>query len=209
MPRNPQQNEQARDARKEQIRLEALRQFATRGLFATRIQDIAAGVGMAQGLMYHYYPSKDAIFVDLIEDALDKTNEAALAVRDMQTPAREKILFSLRELVNTIETSERFAQTCRLIAQATNSSAIPSQAQKLVEEKRDIPYRLMAEVMEAGQREGSVVSGDPRQLATLFWASVNGLSIYRASRSREDAGPMPDYRLIASMFLKEKDYIKE
>lgn len=207
MPRNQQQNEQARDARKEQIRLEALRQFATRGLFATRIQDIAAGVGMAQGLMYHYYPSKDAIFVDLIEDALNKTNEAARAVRDMQASAREKILFSLRELVKTIETSERFAQTCRLIAQATNSSAIPEQAQKLVEEKRDIPYQLMAEVMEAGQREGSVVPGDPRKLATLFWASVNGLSIYRASR--EDAGSMPDYRLIASMFLKEKDFLKE
>ncbi|KUO63602.1 MAG: hypothetical protein APF84_18760 [Gracilibacter sp. BRH_c7a] len=207
MARNQEQNDKIRKERKEQIRAEALRQFATQGLFATRIADIAAGVGMAQGLLYHYYPSKDMIFVDLIDDALDKLNKASLYVKDMQASAREKILFALQELLKTIETSEQFSDTCRLIAQATNSTAIPEDAQQLIEEKRDIPYEAIATVMAAGQREGSVIAGDPRMLAILFWTSVNGLAIYYSTR--KDAGEMPDYRILAKMFLRDKVFGEE
>jgi AcrR family transcriptional regulator len=207
MARNQKQNDKMRKERKEQIRAEALRQFAAQGLFATHIADIAAGVGMAQGLLYHYYSSKDAIFVDLVDNALDKLNEASIFVRDMQASAREKILFALRELLKIIETSEKFCNTCRLIAQAMNSTAIPEDAHRLIKEKRDIPYQAMATVMEAGQREGSVISGDPRMLATLFWTNVNGLAIYFATR--KEAGEMPDYRILASMFLKDMEFDKE
>lgn len=201
MSRTEEQNQHIRKKRKEKIQIEALKQFAAKGLFATRIMDIAEGAGMAQGLLYHYYPSKDAIFIDLINDALDKTNEASKHVRDMNASAKEKILFSLCELFKTIETSERFRQTCRLIAQAVNTTAIPLEAQNLIKEKMDIPYRIIEEVMEQGQREGSIVDGDPYELAILFWTSVNGLAIYRATR--ENPGIMPNYKLLAAMFLKD------
>ena len=207
MARSKEQNDKMREERKEQILIEALKQFSTQGLFATRIADIAAGVGMAQGLLYHYYPSKDAIFVDLINDALDKMNEGAIYIRDMESSAREKILFSLQELMKTIETSERFSQTCRLIAQATNSAAIPEDDQELIEKKRDIPYQTMAAVMEAGQREGSVIEGDPRMLATLFWTSVNGVAIYHSTR--KEKGKVPDYRILARMFLKDGLFMEQ
>ena len=201
MARTDEQNEQMREARKDKIRTEALRQFSRKGLFATRIQDIAEGAGMSQGLLYHYYPSKEAIYLDMISDALAKTNEAALYVRDMKTSAREKILFSLQELFKTIEQNDRFRQTCRLIAQATNSSELPEDVQDWIIKQRENPYRIMAEVFRQGQEEGSVVAGSPDDLATLYWTSVNGLSIYCATV--KEIGPLPDYRLLAVMFLKD------
>lgn len=200
MARTNEQNEQIRDARMEKIRLEALHQFSKKGLCATRIQDIAQGVGMSQGLLYHYYPSKEAIYLDMINDALEKTNQAAISVRDMTGTAKEKILFALEELFQTIAKSDRFRQTCRLIAQATNSAELPEDVQDLIIKKREIPYRIMAEVIQQGQKEGSVVSGDPDELATLFWTSVNGLSIYYATL--KEISSIPDYRLLAAMFLK-------
>lgn len=200
MARTEKQNEQIREARKEKIRMEALQQFSNKGLCATRIQDIAKGVGMSQGLLYHYYPSKEAIYLDMIDDALEKTNQAAAHVRDMEAPAKEKILFSLRELFKTIEQSDRFRQTCRLIAQATNSAELPEDAQDAIIKKREIPYRIMSEVFRQGQREGSVVDGDPDELSTLYWTSVNGLSIYFATIKKISS--VPDYRLLAAMFLK-------
>jgi len=202
MARTAEQNEQMREVRKERIREEALRQFAEKGLFAARIQDIATGANMSQGLLYHYYPSKDAIFVDLISDALEKTNEAAAGVKNMDLSAKEKILFSLRTLFHTIETSQRFRETCRFIAQAVNSSAIPPEGKAMLEEKRDLPYQIMKEIMEEGQKEGTVVEGDARALAVLFWTSINGLAIYRATR--EDAGELPGYEMMARLFLKEE-----
>jgi AcrR family transcriptional regulator len=201
MARTEEQNEQMREVRKEKIRIEALRQFSKKGLYATRIQDIAEGAGMSQGLLYHYYPSKEAIYLDMISDALAKTNQAALSVRDMKTSAREKILFSLQELFKTIGQSDRFRQTCRLIAQATNSSELPEDVQEWIIKQREIPYRIMAEVFRKGQEEGSVVDGSPDDLATLYWTGVNGLSIYCATL--KEIGPLPDYRLLAAMFLKD------
>ena len=206
MARNLQQNEQARETRMEQIRMEALRQFAMNGLSSTRIQDIANGVGMAQGLLYHYYPSKESIYIDLVKDALDKTVEASLALQDRNISAQEKIEIALRELFHTIETSERFAQTCCLIAQMEKTVRL-GEEKDLIEQKRKEPYRIVADMIRQGQSEGSLVKGCADELSLLFWSTVNGLAIYRVSHAY--AGPMPDYRLFMAMFLAKSEEKKE
>jgi TetR/AcrR family transcriptional regulator len=206
MSRTQEQNTQMREARKEKIIQEALKQFAMKGLSATRIQDIAKGAGMAQGLLYHYYPSKEAIYIDLIDDALDSLNQATRFMREMDKPVQEKILLALRELFKTIQTSDRFRQTCRLIAQATNSMEIPEEAYKLLQQKRNVPYQIMAEIMRQGQQEGSVVDGHPDALAILFWTSVNGLAIYYATRPEMEFNV--DFRLLAATFLKDRNFIE-
>jgi len=77
MARSQQQNEKMRNERREQIMQAALQLFTTKGLFATKVKDIAEKVGMAQGLIYHYFDSKEEIYEELISNALDKMNEAA------------------------------------------------------------------------------------------------------------------------------------
>ena len=201
MARSQEQNERMRESRKEKIRNAALLQFVKQGLFATRIQDIAAEAGIAQGLLYHYYASKEEIFVDLINDALDKTIDAAYSVRDMETGPGEKIRFALERLVDTIENSQTFLDTCRLITQATNSTAIPMEAQDLIQEKRNIPYLVIEKIMAAGQKEGTIVAGDPKMLSIFFWTSINGLAIYYSTNNNREV--KLDYRIIASMFLIE------
>lgn len=206
MARSLEKNEQMRDTSRQKIRSAALEQFSKKGLFAARIQDIAAEAGISQGLMYRYYSSKDEIFADLIENALDKINEASHYVNKMEVSAKEKILLALTELFETIGTSENFRQTCRLITQAMNSTAIPEKARHILDEKRDIPYQVFAEIMKQGQREGSVVDGDPYELAVLFWSTVNGLAIFNATR--EASVVLPDKGYVASMFIKEEGNAK-
>lgn len=197
-----QQNEQAREMRREQIRIEALRQFALKGLVATRIQDIAKGVGMAQGLLYHYYPSKEAIYIDLVNDALDKTVEASLALNSMEAPARKKIDIALCELFHTVETSERFAQTCCLIAQMENILS-QGEEKESIEQKRNEPYRIVADIIRQGQAEGGLTAGDPNELSLLFWSAINGLAIHRVSHAYKE--PMPDYRLFRVLFITQSE----
>ena len=204
MARNQQQNEKMREERKEQILLGALHQFATKGLFATKIKDIAKAVGMAQGLVYHYYKSKDEIYVELIKNALDKMNTAVFSLKEMPLPPHEKIRMAIEQLLQTIESSNDFTQTCRLIAHATNSTAIPENAKKLIEEKRDIPYREIAKIMAHGQKEGTIIKADPNELAIIFWTFINGLAIYKATR--QDSIAMPDAHILINMFLKEINY---
>ena len=53
MARTKKQNDEMREVRLKQIRKEALRQFSMNGLTTTKIKDIAIGVNMSQGLIYH------------------------------------------------------------------------------------------------------------------------------------------------------------
>lgn len=200
MARTAAQNKRIRDAKRELILTTALNQFSLKGYYSTRIQDIAEAADISQGLMYYYYPSKEAIYIDLVSDSVEKINETARYVREMNKTYGEKIMYALRILFKTIETSYRFRQTCRMIAQATYQADISDDAQAQLDKKRDIAYRIMAEIFRKGQIEGSVVDGDPMDLSILFWTSVNGLAIYYATR--DIASKLPDYRLVAPMFLK-------
>jgi len=201
MARNRQQNEKMRSDRREQIMKAALILFTTKGLFATKVKDIAEEVGMAQGLIYHYFKSKEEIFEELISDALDKMNEAADMLKTMEARPHVKIRIAVEQLMHTIENSSEFVQTTRLIAQAINSTAIPENAKRLIDEKRDKPYTVIAEIMAAGQKEGTIIKADPAQLAVMFWTSINGLSIYRATRV--DAVHLPEPYLLTRLFLED------
>jgi len=192
-----------RDERREKILTEALHQFAAKGPFAAKIKDIAEGVGMAQGLIYHYYQSKEDIFMELINHALEKMNEAVYQLAVMPEPPDVKIKMAITEMLRTIEGSDDFNQTCRLIAQATNTDILPAGVRQLIEEKRDIPYQEVAKIMAAGQAEGTIIAADPDQLAMIFWTSLNGLAIYKATRSGAIA--MPEARILYNMFLTTKD----
>jgi AcrR family transcriptional regulator len=194
------QNKKMRDAKRELILTTALNQFSLKGYYSTRIQDIAEAAEISQGLMYYYYPSKEAIYIDLVGDSIEKINETARYVREMNKTYGEKIMYALRILFKTIETSYRFRQTCRMIAQATYQEDISEDAQSQLDKKRDIAYRIMAEIFRKGQVEGSVVDGDSMELSILFWTSVNGLAIYYATR--DIASKLPDYKLVARMFLR-------
>lgn len=204
MARNQEQNEKMRLERQEQILAAALREFSAKGLYATKIKDIAASVGMAQGLVYHYFKSKEDIFAELVTNALDKMNSAVGELEKMPLPPHDKIKAAIKQLLYTIEASDRFNQTCCLINQAINSTALPANVKEIIDQKRDIPYQVLAKIIEEGQREGTVVAGDPRALAMVFWTSINGLAIYKATRQADVS--LPDADILINMFVKENDY---
>lgn len=200
MPRSKRQNEQARDARRTKIRAEALKQFALKGLGAARIQDIAAEIGMAQGLLYHYYPSKEALYLDLAQAALDKTIETVESVQGMRGQAHDKLLYLLRILTGAIEQDEGYAQTFCLLSQSTAPLKLSDEERSFLEEKKLFPYHVLAEIFHEAQAEGSVAGGEPMDFSLLFWSLINGLAIHRVTH--ESPLPMPDHRLLTAMFLK-------
>jgi len=198
--RSKKQNEKMREDRNKLIREGAVKLFASKGFFATTITDIAKEVSMAQGLIYHYYKSKDDIYLDVISRALDMMNEAVQGLRQSDQPAEEKIKAAIIELFKTIKTSDRFNHTVKIITNARNSTAIPEPVKQILDEKRDIPYHVLAEIFEQGQRDGRIVEGDPYELSIVFWTFINGLAIYKSTR--ETDAPFPEPAILFSTFLK-------
>lgn len=199
MARNQETNQKRKDERREQILSAALLLFATKGLAATKVTDIAAATGMSQGLMYHYFSSKEEIFTELISGAFERLNFACRELARMPQPPQEKISFAIATLLQGIRDNADYARYHLLIAQATVSEAIPPAARAIIAQENRLPYAIIAQIMREGQQAGTIKQHDPDELALLFWTSINGLAIYKAVHGDEFKAPDP--ALLMRIFL--------
>jgi TetR/AcrR family transcriptional regulator len=201
MARNQEQNKKMRDLRSARIVAAALKLFAEQGLTATKISDIAAASKSSQGLVYHYFKSKEEIFSELIRDAFAKLNAACLGLEAMDLPPRQKIELALTELINGFSQHADAARMHMLIAQATMTRSVPREAKAIIKKQNMLPYRVLERIMAEGQKEGSITKTHPaRELALLFWTTIKGLAMHKAAHG--DKYQPPDPGIIMRMFLK-------
>ena len=71
MPKTENQNKKILDIRREEILEAALEEFSRKGYSGTKISDIVKRAGISQGLIYHYYKSKDELYLAVIEKSRD------------------------------------------------------------------------------------------------------------------------------------------
>ena len=199
MTRNAEQSQKMRDERREDILRHALRLFAAKGLHATKISDIAASAEMSQGLLYHYFRSKEEIFTELIRRAFERMNSAALELEKLPLPPKEKIRMAIEQLLRSINESEEFASTVLFNAQAGISEATPEEAKAILREQSMVPYGVVERVLRAGQADGSIKPHDAKQLSVVFWTMIKGLAMHKAVYG-DDYTP-PDMEILTSMFF--------
>ncbi|HEX8983065.1 MAG TPA: TetR family transcriptional regulator [Ktedonobacterales bacterium] len=84
--------EQQAEERRNQLIDTALQLFSEHGIEATRVSDIARAAGVAQGLLYHYFPSKDALLTAIIQRNGPLDMIADLLATAPDRPARETLL---------------------------------------------------------------------------------------------------------------------
>jgi AcrR family transcriptional regulator len=72
--------------------------FARQGFHSCRVSDIADEAGVAYGLVYHYFQSKDQVLDTLFEERWDFLLEAIRHTDARDIPAREK-LFAIASFI--------------------------------------------------------------------------------------------------------------
>ena len=83
----------ASEERKQEILDAAMRVFYEKGYENTSISDIALKLGVAQGLIYRYFKSKEALFDGALENYAGRlADRMGEAIRDGRTTLREKIM---------------------------------------------------------------------------------------------------------------------
>src|SRR5687768_6727735 len=85
MPRSPKDNQEIRDARREELLRAAARVFAKKGFAHAKISDIAAEAGLSHGLVYHYFDSKEAVFAAIIDSMMSHV-DAELDPDEAESP---------------------------------------------------------------------------------------------------------------------------
>jgi len=192
-------NIKIKDERRERILSAALGLFATKGLAATKITDIASALAISQGLAYHYFRSKEEIFVELIRYAFTRMNEACRYLESLDLPPLEKIRLAIVELLNGIEKDEDTPLYHLLIALATSSDAIPEEAKALIKKEGMLPYDVITRIIIQGQKDGSIKKYDAKDMALVFWTSIKGLAIHKAAHGRKYRTPNPE--ILLDMFI--------
>ena len=59
-----------KEQRQKQIMMKALELFVTKGFTETKISDIAGELGISVGLLFHYYESKEQLFLELVQSGM-------------------------------------------------------------------------------------------------------------------------------------------
>jgi AcrR family transcriptional regulator len=77
--------------RRRQILDAAVRVFATQGFHACRVSDIAREAGVAYGLVYHYFDSKEQVLNEIFEERWSLMLNAIEEIDARPIPAREKL----------------------------------------------------------------------------------------------------------------------
>ena len=88
------------EVRKQEILDTALRLFGEKGYEKASITDIAKAIGVAQGLCYRYFPSKEALFDSAIEQYADILVEP---MRDFQPDEDQTLRQIIKAMPSTME----------------------------------------------------------------------------------------------------------
>ncbi|HET9130812.1 MAG TPA: TetR/AcrR family transcriptional regulator, partial [Terriglobia bacterium] len=105
---------EARNATRERIIKVAAKLFAKKGWDNTTTRGIAAAAGIANGTLFNYFDSKEAIVAELISEALIQAQQEILK-RDDETLEEELFTFIWTELSSLREYRKFLAQAAETI----------------------------------------------------------------------------------------------
>lgn len=181
-----------RDERREQILEVALRLFARRGLIGTKLSMIAQETRISQGLLYHYFKSKDELFITLIEKAIQKLKEEVNHIYQLPGTPLEK-------LRNVAQLNEEGMPYYILIHQVRTSDGVPEQAKELIQQYSMETYVIdqLEPLFIEGQKIGELAPGDPRKLISCYFTVLSALMTLNIHE--DDAYQMPEADLLLRM----------
>ena len=196
MPRSEEANIQIKDERQRRILSSALKVFIRKGFAATKISDIAVEAGMSNGLMYHYFQSKEEIYAELVRRAATFSRRLLEQVQAGGSELIDQLRALAVRILLTVEQQQAGGHYFVLILEAMTSGVYPAQAIDC-QHGSGRPFEALVGIIEEGQRRGQVVQADPAQLAVTFFSAVVGLALLKMSGTIRS---MPDPELLMRIF---------
>ena len=163
-------NEQ-KEKRREKIIYVALDLFVRKGYAATKTEDISKAAGMSEGLLFHYFETKEKLYEELIKIGVSGPRSVMTGIKGEPL---EFFRTAAREIFHYIKTEPFVAKMFVLMAQAAINEAAPVSVKALLAGIDNITPS--AEKIRKGQKNGTIRKGNPVALAVAFWGAVQGIA---------------------------------
>ena len=152
---------------KRQLILEgAVRAFAHKGFHAARVGDIAAEAGVAHGLLYHYFESKEQLLLTVFSETWQALLDAVKDVEESGTEAREQVR---RVAAIVLRTWRRDPDLVRvLVREVTRSPQLQNEVDEIGQALAAI-QRIVAGGQERGELRRTI---DARLAAIVIYGAL-------------------------------------
>lgn len=138
------------------------RLFLEKGYENTTIQDIVDELGgLTKGAVYHHFKSKEEI-MDAVGDRMFFSNNPFEAVRGRTD------LNGLQKLREAVRLNQSDQERVRLTAQSIPIAKSPRLLQEMIISNRKVLTPYFLELIEEGNRDGSMHTNYPREIAELL-----------------------------------------
>lgn len=187
-----------KEQRKQQILEVALDQFIRKGYAATKISDIAEAVGMSVGLLFHYYESKERLYIELIKIGVSGPSQMLSGIG--QVEPLEFFELCAKMTLKFASESAFTAKMFVLMSNAYYSEGIPEEARKIALNLNY--YQGMIPLIKAGQENGTIRQGNPHALSIAFWTALQGsIEAYALDQTL----PLPEAEWIMDIIKESKE----
>ena len=160
---------QAVEDKRRQLLDAAVRVFARKGYHASRVGDIAVEAGVAHGLLYHYFASKDQVLEAVFHENWSVLQARIASVEETDEPAADQ----LRHITAIVlRTWLHLPDVVRVVIREFGRS--PELAERIGElaQPIDVIQRVIARGIQRGEFRKDI---DSRVAATVVYGSIDEL----------------------------------
>jgi AcrR family transcriptional regulator len=156
----------ASEEKRRQILDAAVRTFAEKGYHSTRVGDIAEEAGVAYGLVYHYFASKEDVLETIFRDTWTELLAAIRDVEESEQPAAEQLRQVSAILLRSWRRQPDLVRV--LVREVARSPGV----QQRVDEIGEV-FDALERVIARGQRVGELRDDlDPRLASWILYGAI-------------------------------------
>ena len=174
-PRGNKLNEQMRSEAIAKITRAALEIFAAYGYHGAKMSQIMQASGLSKGLVYHYFPSKEQLFLHLVDTAMEISRNIWKEALAAPGTAWEKIERLSAELVNNAFTEESSLYFLVMVQATTQGMGIPGLMERIG--RGSVHFDQLPRLIAEAQQTGEAAPGDPEVLASTYFALFQGCTL--------------------------------
>jgi TetR/AcrR family fatty acid metabolism transcriptional regulator len=153
--------------RRRQILEAAVKVFARSGFHTSRVGDIAEEAGVAYGLVYHYFKSKEELLETIFRDTWTQMLARVREVEGSGVPASEQVRQVTALLLRTWRRDPDLVRV--LVREVTRSPHVQQEVEEITQ-----AMDALAGIIQRGQASGEFRSElDPRLGAVVFYGALD------------------------------------
>jgi AcrR family transcriptional regulator len=144
----------------------AVHVFARKGYHEARVGDIAEEAGVAHGLLYHYFPSKESLLETIFRETWRDVVDTVRSVEETETSARAQIAGITKILLRAWRRDPDLV--CVLVRDVTRSSHLQDRIDEI-----GAAFAGLERVIVRGQEQGEFRSDlDARMVSYVFYGAL-------------------------------------